>query len=234
MKILIGACTKLDESKFSDTPIYKSLLQYCKAEKASTHILFTGIYDAIIKTENNEPITKHYNKVLKMGIDEQYDCVILMHDDVAVQDSDLVDKLSEGFEKYDVLGLAGAQEIELKEPALWHLMSKQEHWSGAVAHPHPGGGVFVTSFGPTPRRCLVLDGLFLAIKVSSLTDQIKFDEDIPAIAHYYDLDYLLTCNKHGLKSSTWPIWVVHSSGGLDTPDEQFYAAQKYFLKKWIS
>jgi hypothetical protein len=128
--------------------------------------------------------------------------------------------------------VAGAQNISLKKPALWHLMSDQNSWSGAVAHPKNLNQIFVTNFGPAPTRCLVLDGVFLAIKVDKLTDQIRFDENIPAIAHHYDMDFCLTANNCKLKLATWPIWVVHNSPGLERQTQEFLTAEKYFLDKW--
>ena len=85
------------------------------------------------------------------------------------------DKLEEAFKEYDIVGLAGAKQAEIKQPALWHLMSNQQDWSGAVAHPANDKQIFMTNFGPTPQRCLILDGLFLAIKVSSLKPEVRFD-----------------------------------------------------------
>jgi GT2 family glycosyltransferase len=189
--------------------------------------------DAVVKTKNKENIGKHYNKVLKMGVDEEYDCIILMHDDVSVEDKYLVDKLTKGFEDNDIVGLAGAKQARIGEPALWHVMSDQNDWSGAVAH-KTGEKQFVTNFGQTPSRCLLLDGLFLAINVSSITDDIRFDESLPSIAHHYDLDFCLNANKHGLKLTTWPIWAVHSSPGLGDVSQEFVDSQKYFLDKWAN
>jgi GT2 family glycosyltransferase len=202
--------------------------------KGKDHDFYESMFlDAVIKTNNKENIGKHYNKVLNMAVElGDYDCVILMHDDVQMDDLAYVDKLEEAFKEYDVVGLAGAKYIELKQPALWHLMSKQEDWSGAVAHPANDKQVIMTSFGPTPARCLVLDGLFLAVNVSSLTPEIRFDEKLPAIAHHYDLDFCLNANKHKLKLVTWPIWAVHKSPGLEDRTQEFEISQKYFLDKW--
>jgi len=232
MRTLLGSCTKHDATGFEKTPLYNSLLKNLITQRTEKTVLYTGDIDAVIKTNNQDNIGKHYNRVLEMSIDEKYDCVILMHDDVSVEDKFLFDKIAEGFQEHDVVGLAGARNIELKEPTLWHIMSEQSTWSGAVAHPVSNDQVFMTNFGPTPARCLVLDGLFLAIKVSSLTDKVRFDENIPAVAHAYDIDFSLTCNDNNLKLTTWPIWVVHRSPGLEKPDDQFSNAQKYFLDKW--
>ena len=233
MKTLIGSCTKHNRKNFEKTPTYKSMLYGFLHGDGKDHEFYESMYvDAVVKTNNKENIGKHYNKVLKMAVQEKYDTVILMHDDVQVDDFAWPDKLQEAFEEYDVVGLAGAKQVEIKQPALWHLMSKQEDWSGAVAHPANDKQIFVTNFGPTPQRCLVLDGLFLAVKVNSLTPDIKFDENLPAIAHHYDLDFCLQANKHKLKLTTWPIWAIHRSPGLEHPAQDFVDSEKYFLDKW--
>ena len=222
------------KSCFDETPTYKTMLDGFAAEERDEHILYTGAYtNCSVKKNNKENIGKHYNKVLDMAVTEGYDTAILMHDDVQVDDFAWPDKLEEAFKEYDVVGLAGAKQVEIKQPALWHLMSKQEDWSGAVAHPANDKQIFMTNFGPTPARCLVLDGLFLAVKVSSLTPEIRFDENIPGIAHHYDIDFSLNANKHKLKLTTWPIWAIHKSPGLDRPDPQFAHSEKYFLDKWV-
>ena len=233
MKILLGSCTKHDRGNFEKTPTYKSMLNGFMHGGGKDHEFYESMYlDAVIKTNNKENIGKHYNKVLKMAVDEKYDTVILMHDDVQMDDFGYSDKLKEAFKEYDIVGLAGAKQAEMKQPALWHLMSKQEDWSGAVAHHANEKQIFMTNFGPTPARCLILDGLFLAIKVSSLTPKIKFDENLPAIAHHYDIDFCLNANKHKLKLTTWPIWVIHKSAGLEDPGQDFIDSEKYFLNKW--
>ena len=234
MKTIIGICTKHDKKGFEQTPTYKSLFPDLKGTDRNDHILYTDYdVDVVVKKQNKENIGKHYNRVIDMAVTEDYDWIILMHDDIQMDDYGFRDKLQEAFKEYDVVGLAGAKQAEIKQPALWHLMSKQEDWSGAVAHPANDKQIFMTNFGPTPQRCLILDGLFLAIKVSSLNSDLRFDENIPAIAHHYDLDFCLQANKHKLKLTTWPIWAIHKSPGLDKPDPSFAASEKYFIDKWV-
>ena len=127
MKILLGSCTKHNREDFEKTPTYNSMLHGFLHGKGDNHEFYEGVIlqrmftDAVIKTNNKENIGKHYNKVLEMAIDEQYDTVILMHDDVQMDDLGWTYKLNEAFKEYDVVGLAGAKHIELKQPALWHL-----------------------------------------------------------------------------------------------------------------
>ena len=233
MKTLLGICTKYDARGFEKTPTYKTMLDDFAVEVGEDHAFYEGAFTyAVVKTNNTDNIGKHYNKVLEMAISEGYDTVILMHDDVQMDDWGWSDKLEEAFKEYDVVGLAGAKQAQIRPPALWHLMSKQEDWSGAVAHPANDKQIFMTNFGPTPQRCLILDGVFLAVKVKSLTPEIRFDESIPAIAHHYDLDFCLTCNKHKLKLTTWPLWVVHKSPGLKEKDQMFDKSEQYFINKW--
>mgnify|MGYP001030645767 FL=1 len=234
MKILIGICTKHDKKEFENTPTYHSMFPELKGEDREDHILYTCYdMDGVVRKNNKENIGKHYNRILDMAVKEKYDAVVLMHDDIQMDDYGWPNKLEEAFKEYDIVGLAGAKQMEVKQPALWHLMSKQEDWSGAVAHPANDKQIFMTNFGPTPQRCLILDGLFLAVKVSSLKPEVRFDEDIPAIAHHYDLDFCLQANKHKLKLTTWPIWVIHKSPGLDKVDPSFNNSEKYFIDKWV-
>ena len=233
MKTIIGICTKHDKKGFEQTPTYKSLFSDLKGTDRNDHILYTDYdVDVVVRKQNKENIGKHYNRVIDMAVTDNYDWIILMHDDIQMDDYGFRDKLQEAFKEYDIVGLAGAKQAEIKQPALWHLMSKQEDWSGAVAHPANDKQIFMTNFGPTPQRCLVLDGLFLAIKVSSLKPEVRFDEDIPAIAHHYDIDFCLQANKHKLKLTTWPIWVIHKSPGLSEQDKTFSKSEKYFIDKW--
>lgn len=234
MKVLLGSCTQHNKEEFVDTPLYSSMLTDIHCEWWSDkHGFFYGTStDAVIRINNKEPIYKHYNTVLEMAREELYDAVVLCHDDIDIQDSNWKDKVKRGLEEYDIIGLAGAKAIHMRKPVLWHLMSEPESWSGAVAHPHSEGGTFVTAFGPAPRRCLLLDGLFLAINVKKLTDDIVFDEQNPAPFHFYDLDFCLTGNKHKLKLGTWPIWCLHESPGLENATPDFDTGQEWFLKKW--
>ena len=236
MKILISSCTQYDEDGFKDTKLYKSVLKTLCAEHINNNIISYIADDlkAIVRLNNKENIGIHYNRTLALAKEEDFDCIIFIHDDVSLEDSHLSDKLTQAFIDYDIVGLAGARDIKLKKPALWHLMCSDQNRTGIVAHAD-GKYTSSTYFGPVPQRCILLDGLFLAVKLKNprLTDNVLFDENIPAIAHHYDLDFCLTANKNKLKLTTWPIWVVHDSPGLEKPDENFYNSENYFLDKWL-
>tara|TARA_Y100000593_G_C4181198_1_gene272114 strand:- start:142 stop:531 length:390 start_codon:yes stop_codon:yes gene_type:complete len=129
MTTLIGTCTKHGVEGFEETSTYNSMLIGCAREDCDDHILYTDMhFQAVVKKNNKENIGKHYNKVLDMAVTEGYDTVILMHDDVKMDDLGWTEKLQEAFKDNDIVGLAGATQAQIKEPALWHLMSNQNDW----------------------------------------------------------------------------------------------------------
>jgi len=86
----------------------------------------------------------------------------------------------------------------------------------------------MTVYGPTPKRCVVLDGLFLAVDIGKI-GQGRFDEQLAF--HFYDLDFCLAAHRAGLILGTTNVYVTHRSGGnLSSP--AFKAAQTAFRAKW--
>jgi GT2 family glycosyltransferase len=188
--------------------------------------------DFIFKENNTEPLSKTYNKAIDFAIEENFDTLVLCHDDVIIE-SDLTYKLESAMEKFDIIGVAGTTECKLEEPALWHIMGggfSGGKLHGAVAH---GGDnqKSMTSFGPYPKRVLLLDGVFLAIK-RNVFEKVRFDETNPAGFHFYDLDYSLACHKEGFRIGVSDIMITHSSPGLREFTSEFNKGQEWFLEKW--
>ena len=157
--------------------------------------------------------------------------VVFVHDDVDIQDFYLLEKLNQAMEDFDIVGLAGASNINLKSPALWHVMSDKKNWSGAVGHIFIDKSIAVSSFGPVPKRCLVIDGLFIAVNMEKLLQaKVKFDPQYDF--HFYDLDFSLSANIKQLKIGTAPIWVVHAGLGDSFRSVEWQEAEKIFLNKW--
>lgn len=158
------------------------------------------------------------------------DYVVCVHDDVVIEDIFWAEKLEEGFEKFDILGLAGASNVTIKSPAMWHLMSERNSWSGAVNHevPNQPGKVFATNFGVAPQRCLIMDGLFLAVNRPRLLDKgVMFNPKFKF--HHYDIDFCLQANAAGLSMTTIPLHVTHASGGESAGSEAWKESEKLFL-----
>ncbi len=198
--------------------------------------LFKSCADIPVKffENNTKSLAEVYNYILRVYGVGYIDYLIFCHDDVTIQYPDkLIEVLEEGGKHYDVMGLAGAKSIEIKRPTLWHLMSKRQDWRGSVSHLVNENQHMVTSFGPMPDRCLVIDGLFIAVKTNALTDYIRFDETNEGKWHLYDMDFCLTCNKHQKRIGVIDFPVIHSSPGLmNAQDESFISSQEWFIRKW--
>jgi len=190
-------------------------------------------YNSFIFKENNaEPLPKIYNKAIDFAIEENFDAIVLCHDDVIIE-SDLAYRLPSIMQDFDVVGVAGTTECKLQEPALWHIMGGGfggGKLHGAVAHGDEKNRS-MTSFGPYPKRVLLLDGVFLCIKKEAFT-KVRFDEANPAGFHFYDLSYCLDATLAGFKCGVSDIIITHASPGLKEFTPEFLEGQKWFLNKY--
>ena len=225
-KYLIVSATR--EQAASNTNIFKSL---CDISKMQESVSYFEEYH-----ENNTlGLPAVYNKLLDYKTLNKWDCIIFVHDDVYIDDTKVFTKLKKLFEQgYSVIGLAGASKATIKKPALWHLMSDRANQSGCVSHPYGDTMNYATTFGPTPKRCLIMDGLFLAIDCNKFKNNIvKFDEQFTF--HHYDLDFCLQCNNAKHKLTTCDIHVIHNSPGLLNPNSPIYTdSEEKFIKKYAT
>jgi GT2 family glycosyltransferase len=203
-----------------------------KGLKKNTLLFKTGNKEFFFKTKNTDSIAKVYNKAIDFAIQEDADFLVLCHDDVIIE-SNLEKKIPQMFEKYDIFGVAGTTECKLEKPVLWHLMGggfEGNNLRGAVAHGSQDTKS-MTYFGPYPKRVIMIDGVFMAIKREVFT-QIRFDESCPAKFHMYDLDYSLQAHKAGFKVGVSDIMITHASPGLKEFTSEFNEGQDWFLDKW--
>ena len=105
--------------------------------------------------------------------------------------------------------------------------------SGTVTHVNlSDNSTFNTHFGKN-GRALILDGIFLAFNPKKLFKRgIKFDESNPCIAHFYDIDFSLTCNKNKFKLGTINIEATHCSPGLREYTQDWLKGEAWFLDKF--
>ena len=219
-KILVVTCSK-DDGKSS------KLVQSLNDIKDDVSL--------VINANNSDGLSKAYNKQLDAENLIKHDIVLFVHDDVYIDDLKLKGKLYSAIHnlKYDIVGLAGASQIEVKKPCLWHKMSAREDWSGAVSHPvNDEKELAVSSFGAWPKRCLVMDGLFLAVNLQRVLEVgWKFNENYTY--HHYDISSCLDANAMKLKMGTYPIWVTHQSPGLkNIKDKTFKQSEDIFYNEY--
>jgi GT2 family glycosyltransferase len=230
MKIAFYFATRSQEP--TNTLAFKSL----KIVKKNTSCFFSEDLDFHIfyNGNNTHGLSLNYNKIIQAEA-TKYDYIVFLHDDVYVDDINICNKLLEAHKQYDIVGLAGGVNPHIQQPALWHLMCggfNGGNLRGAVAHPANKDSIYVTSFGPTPSRVAVLDGLFLSINSSViLKADWRFNENYTF--HHYDIASCLDANKKKLKLGVAPIWVIHQSPGLLDPNSNaFLDSQKKFLSEY--
>ena len=227
MKPLILSCSQASNKNELDN-------KYGKYHILNSASLKDGKADAIVKYKNTAKLTEIYNTWLTSFDKETV--LVLAHDDVLIRDEQWIEKLEQGLKKYDVVGLAGGINAKITAPCLWHIMCPREDLRGRVSHVVEGSNgseTYVTDFGKQ-GRVLILDGLFLAFKIKTLLDaEVWFDQSNPCVAHFYDIDFSLTCNKKQLKLGTIPIDAVHNSPGLKKYTDDWLAGQAWFLQKFI-
>jgi len=224
MKFCIFSCTKHSDEK--QTELYKSVIEFEKL-------------DVFFKKENTDGLSKAYNNFLNSKDANEYDIVVFCHDDLYIDDLKLEQKLTKAFNLgYDIVGLAGCINPKIQKPALWHLMAggfQSGNLRGIVGHftDNSTEEYFITCFGKTPSRVIVLDGLFLAVNIKAVKAAgWKFNENYSF--HHYDIASCLDANKKKLKLGVYPINVMHRSHGLKDFDKKFTDSEEKFLKEYSS
>lgn len=186
---------------------------------------------------NDRPLCAVYNYEIEKALKDDVDCLILVHDDVILEENP-IPKLEKLFDSYDLVGVAGTSKIELKSPALWHLMGGGfggGSLHGCVQHiwRNDEGGLekHPSDFGLYPHRVVMIDGVFMALK-RKVMEKIKFDMRNPCKFHFYDLIFSLDCHLNGFKVGVGDILITHGSEGLKSYTDDWKMGEKYFLNKY--
>lgn len=224
--VLVVSATRSD--KTVNTLLCKSLLTI-----SQNNSVVDKQYKLKIHAKNRRGLPDVYNQYINKKTLKQHDIVLFVHDDVYIDDLGCFDKLHNSIHTYgnDIVGLAGATQAKIQKPVLWHRMAEQKHYSGSVAHLDPHTELmYTTSFGPYPRRCLIMDGLFLAVNIKTAVEAgWKFNNNFKF--HHYDIASCLDANRMKLKLSTCNIHVVHQSPGLmNYHDKSFQDSEQKFLQ----
>jgi hypothetical protein len=184
------------------------------------------------KFNNRQGLAKVYNECLDIAIKEKFDYIMFIHDDVHLE-HDPRPKLEKLFQEFDIVGVAGCSQAEIKSPALWHLMGggwEGGNLHGAVAHGN-ADKKHMTSFGVYPHRVVMIDGVFMALNRKAI-QTVRFDEDCPSGFHFYDLLISKICIDKGLKIGVGDVMITHESQGLREFSEDWKAGESYYLSKY--
>jgi len=187
--------------------------------------------------ENNSAgLPTVYNQAIEEAR-EQPALLVFCHDDLHLCDFFWADRMREGLQKYDIIGLAGNLRRVPRQPA-WAFIDEKLTWdarenlSGVVAHGDGFPSSNLSVFGPSGLPVKLLDGLLLACESRLLIEKgLRFDERFNF--HFYDLDFCREAEQLGLSMGTWPISVVHQSSGVfGTPS--WRAGYAAYMDKWKS
>ena len=142
--------------------------------------------------------------------------MVFIHDDVHICDFFWPDRIQEAAHHWDLAGIAGNRRRVARQPA-WCFVRPQT-WddpaqlSGTVGHGNTFPCANLSQFGPSMQPCKLLDGVMLIADSDILIQyNLLFDERFQF--HFYDMDLCRQAELRGLKIGTWPVSIIHESGG---------------------
>lgn len=221
---LVGATKLREEAFWAESLLGRSLEKWRDLESLSWTISF----------ENRRGLPRVYNESIERQ--RHVDVMVFMHDDVWLADEQWIEKVVEALRTFDVVGVAGNRRRQQGQctwafnPAIASgFQWDHPYLSGRIAH---GSEVLheFDEFGAAPARCELLDGVFLAVNARVLrAAELQFDTRFSF--HFYDLDFCRSARKAGFIMGTWPIDLIHASGGsFSSPS--WNSMKQLFLDKW--
>jgi hypothetical protein len=222
--ICICTATKRGDWGF---PLTKSLIEH--GLDGFTHTILN----------NKKGLAEVYNNCLDLAIQEKFDYIMFIHDDVHLE-HDPRPNLERAFKDFDIVGVAGCSRAEIKSPALWHLMGGGfggGNLHGAVGHyTYSRAGAchpikHISNFGVYPHRVVMIDGVFMAFNRKAI-ETVRFDEDCPSGFHFYDLNLCARALEKGLKIGVGDVMITHESPGLREFTEDWKKGEKYYLETY--
>ncbi|MEW6345211.1 MAG: glycosyltransferase [Paraburkholderia sp.] len=225
MKPIRFVCgTRRTPEQFSnETALGRSLKLYNHFKHAQLHLF----------DNNARGLSTIYNNAIQYA-EQNPAILVFVHDDVWLQDFFWTERIYEAIERFDVVGLAGNTRRLPRQPA-WAFATPDFKWddkqflSGTVGHGKGFPCEIVSSFGPAGQACKLLDGLMLIADSAKLIESgLRFDEQFTF--HFYDMDFCRQAELKGLSMGTWPLAVVHESGGAFNSPGWRDGYQRYLQK----
>ncbi|RZA27464.1 MAG: hypothetical protein EOP92_41730 [Lysobacteraceae bacterium] len=221
--IEIVSATRLSEADFwTRSALGNSLRRLGHDRRLVTRVAF----------DNRRGLAEVYNARLLAA--DSAECLVFVHDDVWLDDAFLADRILDGLQRFDVIGVAGNRR-RLAGQTAWAFIDDRFTWdqranlSGCVGHGKQPFGP-LSWFGPSPAECELLDGVLLAARKPALAAaSVRFDPRFDF--HFYDVDFCRSARAAGLRLGTWPIAITHESGGA-FGTAQWNAKRREYLEKW--
>lgn len=226
MKIKFVVATRVSEEKFwTDTATGRSLSLYR-----------FPFLEVVLSANNTEGLPVIYNRSIEASLHDPA-ILIFAHDDIYLTDFFWVDQVVNSLNHFQLVGLAGNKRRVRNQPS-WAFINEQFAWdqpeylSGLVGHGNGFPPENLSFFGPPAQQVKLLDGVMLITHSDTLKKSgIRFDERFNF--HFYDMDICRSFETKGLSMGTWPISLVHESGGAFGSEDWKRSFQKY-KAKWGS
>lgn len=184
---------------------------------------------------NTSGLSAVYNAAVREAVEDPA-VLMFIHDDVHLLDFYWPERVLEGLNRFDIIGVAGNQRRIPGQPSWIFINDKlardtQENLSGVIAHgktwPSP-----ISYYGAPNREVKLIDGVMMAARSDVLlANGLLFDEQFDF--HFYDLDFCRQAECYGLHMGVWPIQVMHESEGATGSPQWRTGCGKYFAK-WQS
>ncbi|MGF6924159.1 tetratricopeptide repeat protein [Paraburkholderia sp. 40] len=165
---------------------------------------------------NSRGLSSIYNEAIEHARQDPA-ILVFIHDDIWLSDFFWKLRVRRSLTRFDVVGLAGNLRRVPHQPS-WAFVSPDLRWderrylSGTVGHGKGFPCNEISNFGPVAQECKLLDGLLLIADSETLVSRdVRFDEQFKF--HFYDMDFCREAELKGLSMGTWPLSVVHESGG---------------------
>lgn len=230
--ILFICATKLQEDDFWERSATGRSLALLEQQQQSPSLRMR--WD--IAYDNTLGLPAIYNAGLDRAGDA--DIVVFLHDDIWFR-AGFLEAVEEGLQEFHVIGAVGNMRCLPAQPSwLYMRVNSREGWvdedpaflSGVAQHGSPE--VFDRQdHGHHRSACELLDGLLLAADAHALRKvNARFDERFDF--HFYDLDFCRNARSLGLHLGTWPLDLIHESGG-HFGSERWIASYVKYLDKWV-
>ena len=219
--VQLVSATRLEETAFWSGTLLGRSLRQPQHQQLVARICFA----------NRQPLAVAYNAAIE---DAPAGAVLVFcHDDVDLGPEPLAPQLQAALARFDLVGVAGNQRRQSAQVA-WCLDPRSGGWdhpflSGALRHGTPDSSQ-LDVYGPAPMPVQLLNGVFLTARAETLQRSgVRFD---PHFAfHYYDLDLCRSARRAGLSLGTWPLPLLHASGG-EPWGATWTERQRAYLRKW--
>ncbi|HJV74349.1 MAG TPA: hypothetical protein VJ654_09025, partial [Noviherbaspirillum sp.] len=183
--------------------------------------------------ENSQGLPTIYNLAIDHAKEDPA-TLVFIHDDVLLPDFFWTDQVEMALRNFEIVGVAGNIR-RLPKQSGWAFIDDSFSWdsaenlSGIVAHGKGFPCNQIDSYGPSGVACKLLDGVMLIVDSETLIkSKLRFDPQFSF--HFYDMDFCRQAELKGLRMGTWPISLIHESGGAFGSDSWRGAFGKYLEK----